>query len=288
MTLGYRYLLPAIVTLGLTLPAQAAPGIWEVRDSDSAIWLFGSFHILPDGIDWRTDRFDALLDGADQVVFETDIGPSAMATLGGKALAEGIYTDGTLLTDVIDDELETRLRDYAAGAGLQLGPVLAMKPWLAANTISVAALAAGGYDQHGVESILHPELEPDRMVFLETGDEQLAVLSGGTQDEQVAMLSATLDQLDSLPKMMDKMLRSWADGTPERLARMFMMEMGGFETAFLDRLLYERNRNWVTPLEGMLAADQQNLVIVGAAHLIGDESVLELLEQAGYAVERIQ
>lgn len=288
MTLRSRHLLPTLVTLGLTLPAQAAPGIWEVRDSDSAIWLFGSFHVLPEGIAWRTETFDALLETADKVVFETDIGPSAMAMLGGKAFAEGIYTDGTLLTDVIDDDLETRLRDYAAGAGLQLGPILAMKPWMAANTISVAAMAAGGYDQQGVEYSLHPEIAADRMAFLESGDEQLAVLSGAPEDEQIAMLESTMDQLASLPKMMDKMLTSWANGTPERLAKMFMMEMGGFETAFLDRLLYARNQNWIPPLEGMLADNQENLVIVGAAHLIGDESVLDLLEEAGYAVERIQ
>ena len=38
----------------------------------------------------------------------------------------------------------------------------------------------------------------------------------------------------------------------------------------------------------MLAQDRENLVIVGAAHLIGDGSVLDLLEKAGYDVERIQ
>jgi len=38
----------------------------------------------------------------------------------------------------------------------------------------------------------------------------------------------------------------------------------------------------------MLASNEENLVIVGAAHLIGGDSVLDLLQAAGYSIERIQ
>ena len=124
--------------------------------------------------------------------------------------------------------------------------------------------------------------------MLETGTEQVDVLAEAPEDEQLAMLQATLDQLDQLPKLMEKMKSRWLDGTPEQLGDLFLMEMGGFETAFLDRLIHARNRNWLAPLEAMLAGNEENLVIVGAAHLIGDDSVLELLEQAGYRVQRVQ
>lgn len=283
-----RRLLPALATLALTLPAQAAPALWEVRDDDSAIWLFGSFHVLPEGTAWRTPLFDTVLKDADGVVFETDIGPQAMAQVGAAAFSRGIYVDGTLLTDVIDDELEAQLRAHAQSINLPLGPVLAMRPWMATNAITVAALAAEGFGQQGVEFMLQPELAPERLSYLETGDQQLDVLAGAPEDEQIAMLASTLDQIDRLPKLMDKMLSSWADGTPERLGQMFLMEMGGFEEAFLDRLIYARNQNWIAPLKSMMAENTENLVVVGAAHLIGDGSVLDLLEQQGYQIERIQ
>ncbi|WP_332686035.1 TraB/GumN family protein [Devosia sp.] len=288
MKLPVRCLLPAIAALSLTLPAQAEPAMWEIRDGDSAIWLFGSFHLLPDGMTWRTERFDSVLKDADKIVFETDIGPMAMAEVGAAAFARGVYVDGTLLTDVIDDELEARLRAHAAAIELPLGPVLAMRPWMATNVITVAALAAEGFSEQGVEFALQPELAAERVAFLETGDQQINVLASAPEDEQIAMLASTLDQLDQLPKLMDKMLSSWADGTPERLSKMFLMEMGGFEEAFVERLIYARNRNWIAPLEGMLADNQENLVVVGAGHLIGEGSVLDLLEKAGYAIERIQ
>ena len=272
----------------IALPASAAPAMWEIRDDDSAIWLFGSFHVLPEGTAWRTDLFDNVLTEAQQVVFEADIRPEAVAQLGAEAFVRGVYVDGTMLTDGLDDAVEGLLRDKAAAIGLPMGSIQAMRPWMATNTITIQALAGEGYRAEGVEFVLQPALPEARLGFLETGDQQLEVLAGAPEDEQIAMLAATLEQLDALPKLMDKMLDSWVDGTPEALGDLFLMEMGGFEEAFLDRLIYQRNRNWVVPLEAMLAQDQENLVVVGAAHLIGTGSVLDLLEDAGYEVERIQ
>lgn len=289
MKLPTRCLIPAIAALGLTAPqAQAQPAMWEVRDDDSAIWLFGSFHILPEGADWRSGLFDQLLKDADSVVFEADVRPAAAAKLGAEAFVRGVYVDGTLLTDALDDALEARLRQHAATINLPMGSILAMRPWMATNTITVQALASEGFRAEGVEFVLQPELPEARIDFLETGTQQLDVLAGAPDDEQIAMLAATLDEIDGIGKLMDKMLGSWVGGTPDKFAKLFLMEMGGFETAFLDRLIYARNRNWLGPLESMLAENRENLVIVGAAHLIGDGSVLDLLEQAGYAVERIQ
>jgi uncharacterized protein YbaP (TraB family) len=281
-------LLLVAALLGLAAPAAAAPGIWEVRDDDSAIWLFGSFHVLPEGTEWRTELFDNIMVEADKIVFETDVRPEAMSLVGADAYVRGIYTDGTLLTQTLSPELSTQLRETMAEIGMPMGLLQAMRPWMAANTISVQALAAAGYNEQGVEFVLLPELSKDRLQFLESGAEQIEVLAGAPEDEQIALLQSTLDELGKLPKMMDKMMRSWAGGTPERLEHMFLMEMGGFEEAFLERLLYVRNRNWIAPLEAMLVENQEHLVVVGAAHLIGDKSVLDLLEQAGYEIERIQ
>lgn len=278
----------AVALLCLPAPAMAAPAMWEIRDEDSAIWLFGSFHVLPEGTPWRTELFDQVLADADQVVFEADVRPAAVATMAAEAFVRGVYTDGTMLTSTLTPDIEAELREKTAAINLPMGSILAMRPWMATNTITLQALIAEGYDAQGVEFVLQPELADARMDFLESGTQQLEVLAGAPQDEQVAMLAATLDQLGILPKLMDKMLGSWMDGTPEELGELFLMEMGGFEKAFLDRLIYARNANWIEPLEAMLGENHDNLVIVGAAHLIGDGSVLDLLEQAGYEIERIQ
>lgn len=283
-----RLLLPAIAALGLAFPARAEPAMWQIRDADSAIWLFGSFHVLPEGTIWRTGLFDTVLADADLVVFETDIRPGAAAQVAAAAYVRGVYVDGTLLTDVLGEEAEDLLRAKAAAIDMPVGMVQAMRPWLAANTITVQAMAGRGFGAEGVELQVLPGLAETRLHFLETGEQQLDVLAGAPEDEQIALLVATIEQLDLLPKLMEKMLSSWLTGTTDQMAEVFLTGMGGFEAAFLDRLIYARNRNWIAPLETMLANNSENLVIVGAAHLVGEGSVLDLLGQAGYQVERVQ
>jgi uncharacterized protein len=289
MTLITRCLLPALAALlALTTPAIAEPAMWEIRDENSAIWLFGSFHVLPWDAQWQTAQFNSILAHADKVVFEADMRAEAVEQVGAQAFVRGVYTDGSLLTDLLTDEEEARLRSEVEAIGLQIGPMLAMRPWMAATAIGAQALTGKGFDGPGVEFIIQPGLAGERLAFLETAEQQLDVLAAAPEDEQVATLLSTLDQLPMMPKLMRKMLRSWLSGTPEQLGDLFLTEKGGFDAAFLERLLYARNENWITPLETMLAEGEENLVIVGAAHLIGDRSVLALLEQAGYEVERIQ
>ena len=280
-----------LTTLGLVLlsaPAQAAPALWAVSDGDSMVHIFGSLHVMPTDTEWRTPLFDATLAKADQVVFETDIRPAAMAEVGAKAFVRGIYVDGTQLTDLMDEGLEAEVRNLAENLGMPFGPMLAMRPWMAANALSAAGMASLGMIEQGVEFTLEPEIAAERLTFLETGDEQIEVLAGAPDDEQVALLQATVEQFDQLPKVLSKLMSHWLGGTPDQLEALFMMDMGGMEEAYLDRLLLARNRNWIAPIETMLAENRNNLIIVGAGHLVGDGNVLELLEGAGYSVERVQ
>ncbi|MBU1306905.1 MAG: TraB/GumN family protein [Alphaproteobacteria bacterium] len=283
-----KQLLTTLGLMALSAPAQAAPALWSISDGDSVVHIFGSLHVMPMDTEWRTPLFDETLANADQVVFETDIRPAAMAEVGAKAFVRGIYVDGTQLTDGMDEGLEAEVRRQASTLGMPFGPMLAMRPWLAANTLSIAAMAQLGMVEQGVEFALEPEISADRLVFLETGDEQIEVLAGAPDDEQIALLQATVEQFDQLPKFVSKLMSHWIGGTPDKLEALFVMDMGGLEDRYLDRLLLSRNRNWIAPIETMLAENRNNLVIVGAGHLVGAGSVIELLQDAGYSVERIQ
>jgi uncharacterized protein YbaP (TraB family) len=52
-------------------------------------------------------------------------------------------------------------------------------------------------------------------------------------------------------------------------------------------LLTQRNLNWVPKIEKILETDQIPMIVVGAAHLVGPDSVVGLLEKKGYKVEQM-
>ena len=55
-----------------------------------------------------------------------------------------------------------------------------------------------------------------------------------------------------------------------------------------DRLIAQRNFNWMTDIEAMLDRSGTFFIAVGAAHLVGDDGLPTLLENAGAVVERVQ
>jgi uncharacterized protein YbaP (TraB family) len=59
------------------------------------------------------------------------------------------------------------------------------------------------------------------------------------------------------------------------------------EESALDALLYARNRNWASKLQGIMP-ERACLVCVGAGHLPGEQGLLQLLRDAGYTVEPMQ
>jgi uncharacterized protein YbaP (TraB family) len=53
-----------------------------------------------------------------------------------------------------------------------------------------------------------------------------------------------------------------------------------------DRLLIQRNKNWVQQIEGAMRKNKNVLFVVGAGHLVGPESVVDLLKEKGYQVKQ--
>jgi len=53
------------------------------------------------------------------------------------------------------------------------------------------------------------------------------------------------------------------------------------------KVIDERNRSWIAQIEQFLKMDDDILVVVGAAHLVGQEGVIELLKARGYKLEQM-
>lgn len=284
-----RWLTAAFAFTALSLPALGAPALWKVSDEDSAVWLFGSIHLLPEDADWRSAALDKIIAKADRVYFETDLGPEAQTEIITLTMEHGFVRDGRLLNERIDAELMAKVREAAELYDVPVPTLLAMRPWMVASTISVTALAAAGYDPNlGVDLLLQQSVEKERQGFLETAAEQIGFLAGGDETSEIEMLAGTLAEADRMVAMLDEMKEAWVTGNPDELADLFMAEAGAYGDAFIDILITERNRNWVEKIETMLATNENAVLVVGAGHLVGEMSVVKLLEEKGFSSERVQ
>jgi hypothetical protein len=53
------------------------------------------------------------------------------------------------------------------------------------------------------------------------------------------------------------------------------------------KIVLDRNRSWIPRIDAMLQGKDDALVVVGAAHLVGKDGVVEMLKAKGYAVEQL-
>ena len=46
----------------------ARPALWKVSDADTTIYLFGTIHLLPNGIEWYNGAVATAFEAADELV----------------------------------------------------------------------------------------------------------------------------------------------------------------------------------------------------------------------------
>lgn len=287
-----RALLAAAGIALLAGNAAAAPAVWEARDSDSRVVIFGSIHALPPDLEWRTPLLDQAVTDADLVYFETDIGPLGMTALAIKILVQQFQTMREPWLDRLTTEQLDTLIAALEPLGIGLEEASVTPPWVLAMQIADFTMRMdemGGTMEmaSGVESVLQWELPKERKGYFETPGQQFDMLAGGTVDEQIEQLFMAIEQggLVGGTEELGDMVRAWAAGEPDKLE---IVPKTDDEAAVLDLLITQRNRNWIPTIETMLEDNQENVVIVGAGHLAGEDSVLDLLVEAGYTVTRIQ
>lgn len=287
-----RLVLPLLCGLLFAPAASAAPALWRVSDADSAIWLFGSIHILDAQANWRTPAFNQILTDADEVYFELLLDEEGMATLGRLAIERGFLPAGTKLTDLLTDDENKRLAKALADVGMIPMMVDPMQPWMAGLTLSTASLTASGAAGDatfagGIESQLQAEISDERERGLETPEEQLDLLSQGTEEEQIAALMKAVDELDEANAAFGGLIEAWLKGDVETIHEEIVESVGSTESPEYQALIAERNERWAETLSDLLAGNTQALIVVGAAHLAGPDGVPALLDKRGFEVERI-
>src|SRR5262249_50091069 len=121
---------------------------------------------------------------------------------------------------------------------------------------------------------------------LETADFQVSRFDGMSFEQQDRMLADTLKGLDSEKGNVNKLVDAWKAGDVAAVERIVLMDLKQ-DPAMYQRLLVERNQNWIPKIEALFDRRGRAFVVVGAAHLVGPDGLLAVLKAKGYAVEQL-
>ena len=163
------------------------------------------------------------------------------------------------------------------------------QPWFAAITLVQLQLMKLGFDpESGVERRLTRRATGDSKPIqgLETAREQLEIMARLPEKQQREFLLYSVDDAERMASEVDKLLAAWRSGDATAMAK--LLQEGFDEYPDLYRpLTVERNRKWIPQIEQLLDDKDDYLVVVGALHLVGTDSVIDLLERKGYKVKQL-
>jgi hypothetical protein len=181
-------------------PAAAAapaarPALWRVADADTTIFLFGTVHALPKGIDWLRGTIAGALESSDTLV--TEILPSTLTDRAfiARYAAASHLPEGETLRALLNPEQRAKLEAALAKLGMQPEQLDRYKPWFAANMLVIAPLLAKGYAAAaGSEQAIEARApKAVKRSALETGDEQIALFDGLPREVQIGYLMQVVD-----------------------------------------------------------------------------------------------
>ena len=278
-------------TPAATVPATANPALWRVSDTDTTIYLFGTVHVLPPTLEWRTDKIDKALAESKAVYFETDLdpAPNEILTLLQKL---GMYPPSERLSDKLSEEDRAAFEKAANDLGLPAFQLDTMRPWLAGITLAEAMITKAGYDAtSGVERKLAPSAigAGKQIRRLETIEQQLLAFADVSEKAQLRFLMDGVRQMDEEAAVLDNMVKAWAAGDIGQLEKIMIEEDFQEMPEIYDALLVKRNRNWAKQIDELVDAEAGTFFIaVGAAHLVGKDSVIAMLKPIGHTAERVE
>ena len=262
--------------------------MWKVADEDTTIYLFGTVHALDPSVVWYDAEIDAALTSADTVVTEIRMDPASEAAMQQMALQAGVFTDGTTLRSLLNEEQTASYEAGLAGLGIPAAAFDMFEPWMAGLTLTMLPLLQQGYDlEAGVDKVILRNAGDTPQDALETAEFQLGIFDGLPQDKQVEFMMAAVEGMDEVKETLDAMVVEWVEGDAEGLAAIMNEDMDDEEVA--EALLYNRNANWAEWIDNRLESTPGTVFIaVGAGHLAGERSVQDYLAEREIETTRVQ
>lgn len=247
----------------------------------------GSLHVLTPAYYPLSPRIDEAFTTSKVLITEADIDavndPTTMMGFIGKAL----LTDRTL-DQVIGADLYKDVMERADKAGLPRVALQRMKPWFAAIALTAPALQSAGFKaEFGIDKHFYDRAKKAGKEFraLETVAFQFDRMDQMSAADQEALLQSTIEDLDTQTGNVKIIADAWAKGDTVVLEKLLL---AGMKTSpeLYKRMLVDRNASWVPAVEACLTQKTSCFVVVGAAHLVGADSLVTMLQKKGYKVEQ--
>ena len=281
MKLQAIYITAIVFLSGLNkLHAQNHTLLYEIsKDNIETSYLYGTIHMMPKAQFKMGDEVKDAFAKAEKVILELDMDdPGLQADM----MKHVMFTDGTQLTQLFTEQ-EQKMVDsvLTKDLGMNLMAFNTMKPFII-NTMLVQSFFGKELASYEETFIMMAGEQGKEILGLETVAEQFAAVDAQSYEDQADDIVEFIEESEETQKLFNKMLELYLEGDADKLYTMTREFYDGDDN-MVKSMLDQRNANWIPVLEKQMAQGSR-FVGVGAAHLGGENGVIQLLRDAGYKV----
>lgn len=280
----------ALLVLNLTsVTALATTAVWKVSKGEDYLYLGGTAYLLPESAFPLPMEFEFAYQQTDKLILETTFPDQADKQFQQSMLAAFRYQDSTTLEQLLSKEVYQGLSQYFAGFGIPIEQLRAFRPGFIMAQLTVLAAVQANMAGMGVDHYFAAKAKKEgrATAYLETLELQLQLLAGLGEGYEDDFLRYQLEQSKQFAELYEKMLSAWRSGDLDTLNKLVIEPVKAADPQTYKTLYVQRNQNWLPKIEQLFGNEYHELVLVGAGHLAGEDSLLVLLAQAGYQLEQI-
>jgi len=270
------------------LSAQEKSFLWKVDSDRNSLYILGSIHLLKKEAYPLKQSIENAFEQTNKLVLEIDLRSANPERIQQLMLQKRASTDGAFLQRNVSDETYESVARRANELGLDIRLLNSFKPWIVATTMAAVKLEKLGFDPKlGVDRYFAERaIQSNKPTLgLETAEFQLDLFDRFSPKDQELLLRQSMNEMDRLEQNVAQIVRAWKSGDVGSLEKHLLASMRDYPEIHR-KVIDDRNRRWLPQIEGLLSRGENALIIVGAAHLVGNNGVIQLLRGRGYKVEQ--
>ncbi len=143
----------------------------------------------------------------------------------------------------------------------------------------------GDYEQYEQNFNKMAKKQKMKVLGLESIQYQMDLVNKISIKDQIKM--NYIDGIGTNPlEEYNALFKAYSEQDLEKMFKLTQEELGDVDN-FSDNFLNKRNQNWIPKIEE-IAKENSSFIAVGAAHLMGDKGVINLLREKGYTVTPVK
>lgn len=267
---------------------------WEARKGKHILYLAGTIHLNHPSDD-IPELFTHLYNKSPTVVFESDVWNVDAESI--QAAAESNWVDD------LSAETGALVDKYCQNSIMPCDTLMQLSPGFFCLTIEQLSWYEEGFDpERGIDVVYLKKSFDDEKTVLHLEDYQIpfSMLVDITDNMLDPLVKSCVEsnikgseQYQQSVQLLHKLTDDFAASNARGLQQSFDKEMATIKTEtpelypYFQRII-ARHSNWINPVKETAKQPGPVLILVGAAHILGKDSLVEQLQDEGYQLRPIR